>query len=143
MKIVNKKAYFNFQVIEDFTAGLVLVGSEVKSLRENNINFGDSFVYFKDGDLYIKNMSIAKYKESSYQNHEELRDRKILLTKKEISKISKLSETKGIAIVPLELFTLKGRFKLKVGVCRGKKDYDKRETIKKRDTERELRRKDF
>lgn len=94
MKIVNKKAYFNFQVIEDFTAGLVLVGSEVKSLRENNINFGDSFIYFKDGELWVKNISIAKYKESSYQNHEELRDRKILLTKKEISKISKLSEVK-------------------------------------------------
>jgi SsrA-binding protein len=143
MKIVNKKAYFNFQVIEDFTAGMVLVGSEVKSLRENNINFGDSFIYFKEGELWVKNLSIAKYKESSYQNHEELRDRKILLTKKEISKISKLSEVKGVAIIPLELFTLKGRFKLKVGVCRGKKEWDKRQDIKKRDTERELRRKDF
>jgi SsrA-binding protein len=143
MKIVNKKAYFNFQVIEDFTAGLVLVGSEVKSLRENNMNFGDSFIYFKDGELWVKNMSISKYKESSYQNHEELRDKKILLTKKEVYKISKLTETKGIAIVPLELFTLKGRFKLKIGVCRGKKDWDKRQDIKKRDTERELRRKDF
>jgi SsrA-binding protein len=143
MKIVNKKAYFNFQVIEDFTAGLVLVGSEVKSLRENNMNFGDSFIYFKDGELWVKNMSISKYKESSHQNHEELRDKKILLTKKEVYKISKLTETKGVAIVPLELFTLKGRFKLKIGVCRGKKDFDKRQDIKKRDTERELRRKDF
>ena len=143
MKIVNKKAYFNFQVIEDFTAGLVLVGSEVKSLRDNNMNFGDSFVYFKDGELWVRNLSISKYKESSYQNHEELRDKKILLTKKEIYKISKLSETKGVAIVPLELFTLKGRFKLKIGVCRGKKDLDKRQDIKRRDTERELRRKDF
>ncbi len=143
MKIVNKKAYFNFQVIEDFTAGMVLLGSEVKSLRENNINFGDSFIYFKDGELWVKNLSIAKYKESSYKNHDELRDRKILLTKKEIHKVSKLSETKGVAIVPLELFTLKGRFKLKIGVCRGKKDWDKRQDIKKRDTERELRRKDF
>jgi SsrA-binding protein len=88
-------------------------------------------------------MSISKYKEATFQNHEEMRDRKILLTKKEISKISKLSETKGIAIIPLEVFTIKGRFKVKVGVCRGKKDYDKRESIKKRDTERDLRRKDF
>ncbi len=143
MKIVNKKAYYNYQVLEDFTAGLMLVGSEVKSLRENNFNFGDSFVYFKDGELYVKNMSISKYKEATFQNHEEMRDRKILLTKKEISKISKLSETKGIAIIPLEVFTLKGRFKVKVGVCRGKKDYDKRQSIKQRDTERELRRKDF
>ena len=143
MKIVNKKAYYNYQVLEDFTAGLMLVGSEVKSLRENNFNFGDSFVFFKDGEIYVKNMSISKYKEATFQNHEEMRDRKILLTKKEISKISKLSETKGIAIIPLEVFTIKGRFKVKVGVCRGKKDYDKRESIKKRDTERDLRRKDF
>jgi SsrA-binding protein len=143
MKIVNKKAYFNYQVLEDFTAGLMLVGSEVKSLRENNFNFGDSFVYFKDGELYVKNMSISKYKEATFQNHEEMRDRKILLTKKEISKISKLTETKGITIIPLEVFTIRGRFKLKVGVCRGKKDYDKRQSIKQRDTDRELRRKDF
>ena len=143
MKIVNKKAYFNYQVLEDFTAGLMLVGSEVKSLRENNFNFGDSFVYFKDGELYVKNMSISKYKEATFQNHEEMRDRKILLTKKEISKISKLTETKGITRIPLEVFTIRGRFKLKVGVCRGKKDYDKRQSIKQRDTDRELRRKDF
>jgi SsrA-binding protein len=143
MKIVNKKAYYNYQVLEDFTAGLMLVGSEVKSIRESNFNFGDSFVYFKDGELYVKNMSISKYKEATFQNHEEMRDRKLLLTKKEISKISKLTETKGITIIPLEMFTIRGRFKLKVGVCRGKKDYDKRESIKKRDTERDLRRKDF
>ena len=68
MKIVNKKAYYNYQVLEDFTAGLMLVGSEVKSLRENNFNFGDSFVFFKDGELYVKNMSISKYKEATFQN---------------------------------------------------------------------------
>jgi SsrA-binding protein len=118
----------------------MLVGSEVKSLRENNFNFGDSFVFFKDGELYVKNMSISKYKEATFQNHEEMRDRKILLTKKEISKISKLSETKGIAIIPLEVFTIKGRFKVKVGVCRGKKDWNKKDSIKKRDIEREVRR---
>ena len=143
MKIINKKAYYNYQVIEDFTAGLMLVGSEVKSIRGNNFNFGDSFIIFKDGELYVKNMSISKYKEATFQNHEEMRDRKFHLTKKEISKISKLTETKGITVIPLEMFTIRGRFKLKVGVCRGKKDYDKRQSIKQRDTERELRRKDF
>ena len=143
MKIVNKKAYFNFQVIEDFTAGLVLVGSEVKSLRSNSLNFGDSFIYFKDGELWVKNLSIAKYKESSLQNHDELRDKKLLLNKKEISKISKLTETKGITLIPLEVFTVNGRFKVKMGVCRGKKDWDKRQDIKKRDTDRDLRRNDF
>ena len=143
MKIVNKKAYYNYQVIEDFTAGLMLVGSEVKSIRENNFNFGDSFIVFKDGELYVKNMSISKYREATFQNHEEMRDRKILLTKKEISKISKLTEVRGITMIPLEMFTIKGRFKLKVGVCKGKKDYDKRNSIKERDNDRELRRKDF
>jgi SsrA-binding protein len=143
MKIVNKKAYYNYQVIEDFTAGLMLVGSEVKSIRENNFNFGDSFIVFKDGELYVKNMSISKYREATFQNHEEMRDRKILLTKKEISKISKLTDVRGITMIPLEMFTIRGRFKLKVGVCKGKKDYDKRDSIKKKDIERELRRKDI
>jgi SsrA-binding protein len=143
MKIVNKKAYYNYQVIEDFTAGLMLVGSEVKSIRENNFNFGDSFIIFKDGELYVKNMSISKYREATFQNHEEMRDRKILLTKKEISKISKLTDVRGITMIPLEMFTIRGRFKLKVGVCKGKKDYDKRDSIKKKDIERELRRKDI
>jgi SsrA-binding protein len=143
MKIVNKKAYYNYQVIEDFTAGLMLVGSEVKSIRENNFNFGDSFIVFKDGELYVKNMSISKYREATFQNHEEMRDRKILLTKKEISKISKLTDVRGITMIPLEMFTVRGRFKLKVGVCKGKKDYDKRDSIKKKDIERELRRKDI
>jgi len=143
MKIVNKKAYYNYQVIEDFTAGLMLVGSEVKSIRENNFNFGDSFIVFKDGELYVKNMSISKYREATFQNHEEMRDRKILLTKKEISKISKLTDVRGITMIPLEIFTIRGRFKLKVGVCKGKKDYDKRNSIKQKDIERELRRKDI
>lgn len=143
MKIVNKKAYYNYQVIVDFTAGLMLAGSEVKSIRDNNFNFGDSFVIFKDGELYVKNMSISKYKEATSQNHEEMRDRKILLTKHEISKISKLIEVRGVTIIPLEMFLIRGRFKLKVGVCKGKKDYDKRNSIKDRDNERELRRKDF
>ena len=143
MKIVNKKAYYNYQVIEDFTSGLMLVGSEVKSIRENNFNFGDAFIIFKDGELYVKNMSISKYREATFQNHEEMRDRKILLTKKEISKISKLTDVRGITMIPLEMFTVRGRFKLKVGVCKGKKDYDKRNSIKERDNDRELRRKDF
>lgn len=143
MKIVNKKAYFNYQVIEDFVSGIMLVGSEVKSMRLNNFNFGDSFAYFKDGEIFLKNLSIAKYKEATYQNHDELRDRKLLLNKKEISKISKLSEVRGTALIPLEIFTINGRFKIKLGVCRGKKDYDKRNTIKTRDIERELKRKDF
>ena len=97
----------------------------------------------KEGEKIDRVLKRYKNKFNKTKVMQELRDRKILLTKKEISKISKLSEVKGVAVVPLELFTLKGRFKLKVGVCRGKKEWDKRQDIKKRDTERELRRKDF
>lgn len=141
MKIVNKKAYFDYFVVEDFVAGLVLTGSEVKSLRRGDVNFNDGYIIFKDGELFIKNMRIAKYKEATYNNHEEMRDKKLLLTKKEINKISKSYDERGITVIPLEVFTLKNRFKLKIGICRGKKNYDKRNSIKEKDLEREYQRK--
>jgi SsrA-binding protein len=140
MKVVNKKAYFDYFVIEDFVAGLVLTGSEVKSLRRGDVNFNDGYIIFKDGELFIKNMRIAQYKEATYNNHEEMRDKKILLTKKEIGKISKSYDEKGITVIPLEIFTLKNRFKIKLGVCRGKKNWNKKESIKAKDIEREIRR---
>jgi len=141
MKIVNKKAYYDYFVVEEYTCGLVLQGSEVKSLRQGDVNFNDGYIIFKDGELFIKNMRIAKYKEATYNNHEEMRDKKLLLTKKEIGKISKSYDEKGITVIPLEIFTLKNRFKLKIGVCRGKKNWDKRESIKAKDIEREYQRK--
>lgn len=140
MKIVNKKAYFDYFVVEDFVAGLVLTGSEVKSLRRGDVNFNDGYIIFKDGELFIKNMRIAQYKEATYNNHEEMRDKKLLLTKKEITKISKSYDEKGITVIPLEIFTLKNRFKLKVGICRGKKNWNKKESIKAKDIEREIKR---
>jgi SsrA-binding protein len=141
MKIVNKKAYFDYFVVEDFIAGLVLTGSEVKSLRRGDVNFNDGYIIFKDGELFIKNMRIAQYKEATYNNHEEMRDKKLLLTKKEIGKISKSYDEKGITVIPLEIFTFKNRFKLKIGICRGKKNWDKRNSIKEKDLEREYQRK--
>lgn len=141
MKIVNKKAYYDYLVVDSYTSGLVLVGSEVKSLRKGDVNFTDGYIIFKDGELFIKNMRIAQYKEATYNNHEEMRDKKLLLTKKEVLKISKFYDEKGVTVIPLELFTLNNRFKLKIGICRGKKNYDRRETIKKRDIEREHQRK--
>jgi len=141
MKIVNKKAYFDYFVVEDFVAGLVLTGSEVKSLRRGDVNFNDGYIIFKDGELFIKNMRIAKYKEATYNNHEEMRDKKLLLTKKEINKISKSYDERGITVIPLEVFTLKNQFKLKIGSCRGKKNWDKRNSIKEKDLEREYQRK--
>jgi SsrA-binding protein len=141
MKIVNKKAYYDYFVVEEYICGLVLQGSEVKSLRRGDVNFNDGYIIFKDGELFIKNMRIAQYKEATYNNHEEMRDKKILLTKKEISKISKSYDEKGITVIPLEVFILKNRFKIKLGVCRGKKNWDKRESIKQKDIEREYQRK--
>ena len=141
MKVVNRKAYYDFFVLEDFTAGIVLTGSEVKSLRRIDFNFNDGYIIFKDGEVFIKNMRISRYKEATFNNHNEMRDKKLLLTKKEIYKLSKAYDEKGIAIVPLEVLTLNNRFKIKIGICRGKKNFDRRESIKKRDIEREEQRK--
>jgi SsrA-binding protein len=143
MKITtNRKAYYEFSVLEDFTAGIVLLGSEVKSIREGNVNIAnDCFIYIQNGELWAKNMKVARYSQShAFQPHDENRDKKLLLTKKEINKIEKLLQDKGTTMVPLEVFTLHNRIKIKLGVVKGKKLYDKREVIKKRDVERDLRR---
>ena len=137
-KTVNKKAYFEYHILKDFISGIQLVGSEVKSMRANNFNMNDAYCYIWDNEIFIKNLYIAKYSESSYQNHEERRDRKLLLTKKEIRDITKLTQENGITTIPLEIFTLHGRFKVKIGVAKGKKLYDKRQTIKDRDNKREI-----
>jgi SsrA-binding protein len=143
IRVANKKAGFLYNLIKKYSTGIILRGTEVKAIRMGKVSINEAFCYFKKSELYVKNMSISKYREATFQNHEEMRDRKILLTKKEISKISKLTEVRGITMIPLEMFTVRGRFKLKVGVCKGKKDYDKRNSIKERDNDRELRRKDF
>lgn len=139
-KIVNRKAYYDYQVLEEFVAGVVLFGSEVKSLRNNDVNFNDAYIIFNNGELFIKNMRIASYKEATYNNHNENRERKILLTKKEIRKISKEISEKGISLIPLEIFTSHNKFKIKIGLCRGKKNWNKKEIIKAKDIEREVQR---
>ncbi len=135
--LFNKKARYNYEILEEYTAGLILLGSEVKSIINGEVNFGDSFAYFKDGDLWLKNLHVSKHKNSSYQNHDEMRERKLLLTKNEIRKISRMMDNKGTTLVPIEMFTLRGKIKIKLGVCKGKKTWEKRESIKKRDIERE------
>lgn len=135
--LFNKKARYNYEILEEYTAGLILLGSEVKSIINGEVNFGDSFAYFKDGDLWLKNLHVSKHKNSSYQNHDEMRERKLLLTKNEIRKISRMMDSKGTTLVPIEMFTLRGKIKIKIGVCKGKKTWEKRESIKKRDIERE------
>ena len=140
MSIVNKKAYYEFFILKDFIAGIQSFGSEVKSLRLGNANIGDAYCYIWNNEIFVKNLHISKYDESSYLNHEERRDRKLLLHKKEINDIIKLLKESGTTLIPLEIFTSKGKFKVKVGVAKGKKLFDKRNSIKEREVKREIER---
>jgi SsrA-binding protein len=119
--LVNKKAKFDYEFLDEYVAGIILLGSEVKSIRSGDVNFGDSFAYFKDGEIWIKSLHISKHKNSSYNNHDEMRERKILLTKNEVRKISKYLENKGITLIPTQLFILRGKIKVKLAVCRREK----------------------
>lgn len=138
--LVNKKSRYNYEVIEEYTAGLILLGSEVKSIITGDVNFGDSFAYFKDGELWLKNLHVSKYRNSSFEKHDEMRERKILLTKNEVRKISRYMENKGTTLIPLEIFTLRGKIKIKLGVCRGKKTWDKKQTLIDRDIKIRIKR---
>ena len=142
MKITtNKKAYFEYSVIESFDAGIMLIGNEVKSIRRNDVTIADSFVYIKNGELFIKNMKVAKYKQSHMlDKHDENREKKLLLNRKEINKIEKLIQGVGTTIIPLEVFVSKNLIKVKIGVCKGKKLWNKKEDIKNRDIDRDAKR---
>ena len=141
MSIVsNRKAYYEYHILEEYEAGIVLVGNEVKSIREGNVILNDSFIYMSDGEVWIKNLKVSKYKQSHPSvTHEENRDKKLLLTKKEISKMSRKLEENGTTCVPLSIFTKNNKIKIKIGVAKGKKLWDKKESIKQRDIQRELR----
>ncbi len=136
MEIVNRKARFNYFIEEEIECGISLVGTEVKSIREGTANINDSFARVKNGEIFLINMFISKYKDGNIFNHEETRERKLLLHKNEIKKISKQVELNGYTLVPLKIYFVRGKIKVLLGVCKGKKLYDKRETIKKRDLER-------
>jgi SsrA-binding protein len=140
MKILNRKASFEYQFIQEYIAGIQLFGSEVKSLRNGNASIGEAFCYIWNGEIFLKNSFISKYTESTYNNHQEKRDRKLLLHKKEIRDISKATRENGITIIPIELFLKDGRYKIKISVAKGKKLHDKRESIKSKDTQREIER---
>lgn len=139
MEIKNKKAYFDYFIIEEIEAGIVLTGTEIKSVRGNHVQLKDSFVRIKDNEAYVLNMNISKYKEANQFNHEEDRTRKLLLHKKEIKKLKDKTQVEGMSIVPLKMYIKDDHAKLLIGLVKGKKLYDKRETIKKRDLEREAR----
>ena len=136
MEIVNRQAKFNYFILEEIECGISLAGTEVKSIRNGSANINDSYARIKDGEVYLINMFISKYKDGNIFNHEETRERKLLLHKSEIKKISKQVELNGNTLVPLKVYFVKGKVKILLGVCKGKKLYDKRETIKKRDLER-------
>jgi SsrA-binding protein len=140
MKFVNRKAKFNFEIIEEYNSGIVLFGSEVKSIRLNNINFGDSFITIINGVPILKSLHISKYENSSYLNHDEMRDRTLLLNKREIKKLEDLVSQKGLTLIPLEIFTDRNLFKVKIGLCRGKKLWNKKQSIKERDLDIDLKR---
>ncbi len=136
MEIVNKKARFDYFVEDEIEAGIVLKGTEIKSLRKGSADLKDTYVRIKNNEAYIINMYIAKYEEGNIFNHDERRERKLLLHKKEIKKLASLKSVEGYTIIPLRAYLNKNVVKISLGVCKGKKNYDKRESIKERDLKR-------
>ncbi len=142
MEIRNRSAYFEYFIDDKYTAGIMLLGTEVKSLRAGKANFNDSYCLFQNGELWIRSFHISEYSHGTVNNHEPLRDRKLLLSKRELKKWqNRLKKEKGYTIVPLRLFfNDKNLAKMEIGLGKGKKLHDKRETIKERDIEREMKR---
>ena len=137
--IKNKRAYFEYSILDKYTAGIKLLGTEIKSIREGKANLNDAFCTFIDNQLYVRNRQIFEYSYGSFYNHEAKRDRALLLNKKELKKLQTRGEEKGLTIVPLALFiNERGFAKLEIGLAQGKKTYDKRETMKERDTKIEM-----
>jgi len=141
VNITNKKALFEYFISQKFVAGISLTGTEVKSIKCGNAGISEAYCVFEKDELYVKSMNVAHWKNGTYNNHEPLRARKLLLKKPELRKIKTKSAEKGITIIPLKLFVgERGYIKLEIGIAQGKKSYDKRESLKERDVERSLRR---
>ncbi len=137
VNIKNKRAHFDYEIGDTYTAGLVLTGTEIKSIRESRASLADSYCMIENGEVWIKGMHIAEYFYGTYNKHATRRDRKLLLNKKEIAKLEKAASDPGFTIIPIRLFiSEKGYAKLVIGVGRGKKQYDKRQSIKERDDKR-------
>ncbi len=135
----NRKAMHDYHLLESFEAGIALQGTEVKSIREGRVNLRDSYARVEDGEVYLYNVNISPYSHRGYADHEALRRRKLLLHRDEIRKLIGKTVERGMTLVPVRLYFKKGRVKVAVSLAKGKKEYDKRETIKRRDTERETR----
>lgn len=139
INIKNKRASFDYEIVETYQAGIVLTGTEIKSIREGKAGLADTFCYVYNGEVWVKNMYIAEYSFGSYNNHQTRRDRKLLLTAKEIAHLAHVSQTPGFSIIPTRLFlNEKGFAKLTIAIARGKKQYDKRDSIKERDDRRAM-----
>lgn len=137
--IKNKRATFDYEIGDKYTAGIVLTGTEIKSIRQSKASLADTYCVIDNGEVWVKNMHIAEYSFGSYNNHATRRDRKLLLNKKEIAKIIKASQDPGYTVVPVKMFiNERGLAKLVIGIARGKKQYDKRQSIKERDDKRML-----
>lgn len=138
MEIKNKKAYFDYIIEDKYEAGIVLKGTEIKSIREGKANIKDSYAIVKNGEIFLLNMHISHYENGNIFNHEETRTRKLLLNKKEIYKIRDSIEREGYTLVPIRVYFKNNRAKIELGIAKGKKTYDKREAIKKKDINREV-----
>ncbi len=137
----NRQAYFHYFIEDKYDAGIVLLGTEVKSIREGKLSFNDAFCLFDNGELWVRGLYIASYTHGTANNHIEVHDRKLLLNKRELNKIQTKMKEKGYTIVPLKVFfNEKNMVKLAIGLGKGKKLYDKRETIKNRDVEKDIKR---
>ena len=140
MEIKNKKSYFNYFIEDEIEAGIALVGTEIKSVRKGSVNITDSYVRIKNNEAYIINMFIEKYDSGSIFNHDPSRERKLLLHKKEIKKLLEKVQKESYTLIPLKIYLKNGKAKILLGIARGKKLYDKRESIKKRDLQRQINR---
>jgi SsrA-binding protein len=137
----NRQAYFNYHIEDKFVAGIVLLGTEVKSIRDGKLSFNDAFCLFDDGELWVRGLYIAEYSHGTANNHIAVHDRKLLLNKRELKKLQLKLKDKGYTIIPLKVFfSDKGFVKVEIGLARGKKLHDKRETIKNRDLDKEMKR---
>ncbi|HIY88630.1 MAG TPA: SsrA-binding protein [Candidatus Bacteroides pullicola] len=141
INIKNKRATFDYELLDTYTAGIVLTGTEIKSIRQGKASLVDTFCFFSNGELWVKNMHVAEYFYGSYNNHSARRDRKLLLTKKELDKLLRTSRDPGFTIVPVRLFiNEKGLAKVVVALAKGKKQYDKRQSLREKDDKREMAR---
>ncbi len=141
IELNNRQAYFNYQIEDKYVAGIVLMGTEVKSIRAGKVSFNDAFCFFDKGELWVRSLFINAYSHGNKNNHIEVHDRKLLLTARELKKIEVQTKEKGFTIVPLRIFFNEKHYaKMEIGIGRGKKEYDKRETIKNRDIDKDIKR---